>query len=497
MKSIPLFLLLAPGLAAQQPPPPHWAFSQDQVHEIKLTFSQPDWWEQLTRNFEDNDDDVPYIQADIEWGPYKMANVGARFKGNSSYNGATTKKKPFRIKLNEFVKGQKIGGMASFNLSNGWNDPSLIRETVYYNIAGWAGFTGPRSNFAALTINGQYWGLYVLGEIVNGDFLTHHFGSGNDKGNLYKADIGANLTDLGDDPAPYKRVFEKQSNEDADDWSDLINLVAVLNRTPIEQLPEKIEPILDIDSILSGIALDNLTVNLDSYIGQLAQNYHLYRRPSDNRFVWILWDPSLAFGAFGGGGGQSAAGSPASLSVLYSAAQQPGQGGQLPPGGQPPTPPGGGQPPTPPGGGQPPTNPGGQPGGFGGGGGRPLFTRLMEIPKYKERYGQIYRWLATEFLTTGEVTTRMKVLHDMIRPWVARDTQKLSTMEQFEKALSEDQTLNARPGGTPGAPGGGGLGAVSPGLQPFFRDRLESVRQQLAIQPDGTWGSTSAAPPVP
>jgi len=59
MKSVPLFLLLAAGLAAQQSPPPHWAFYRDEVHEIKLTFSQKDWWEQLTKNFEENEGNVP------------------------------------------------------------------------------------------------------------------------------------------------------------------------------------------------------------------------------------------------------------------------------------------------------------------------------------------------------------------------------------------------------------------------------------------------------
>jgi hypothetical protein len=32
-----------------------------------------------------------------------------------------------------------------------------------------------RANFAALYINDEYRGLYILGEIVNGDFLKNHF----------------------------------------------------------------------------------------------------------------------------------------------------------------------------------------------------------------------------------------------------------------------------------------------------------------------------------
>ena len=53
---------------------------------------------------------------------------------------------------------------------------------------------------------------------------------------------------------------------------------------------------MDIDSVLTALALDNATVNLDSYVG-LNQNFNIYRRPSDKRWVWIVWDPSLAFGA--------------------------------------------------------------------------------------------------------------------------------------------------------------------------------------------------------
>ena len=140
----------------------------------------------------------------------------------------------------------------------------------------------------------------------------------------------------------------------------------------------------------------------------------------------------------------------------------------------------------------------------GGGGQRPLFTRLMEVPKYRERYGQIYRWLVSEFLSADMAATRMNVLHQMVRPWLERDTQKLNTIEEFSKALTEDQTLAAgsRPGGVNPTPpadpnlppgfeprGGGGMG-MSPGLQPFFRDRLDWVRTQVKLNSDGSWGVT-------
>ena len=83
---------MAAASAWAQSAPGHSAFYRDEVHEIKLTFQQPDWYEQLTANYAENEDDVPYIEADIEWGQWKYSRVGVRFKGNSSYRGASTKK---------------------------------------------------------------------------------------------------------------------------------------------------------------------------------------------------------------------------------------------------------------------------------------------------------------------------------------------------------------------------------------------------------------------
>src|SRR6187401_725466 len=129
-----LMFLCASVLPGQIAPSVSPFLEQDAVHEIRLTFQQADWYEQLTADYAAARDNTPYREASLVWGQAKFDIVGVRFKGNSSYSGATTKKKPFRIKLNEFVKGQKIDDMASFGLSNGWSDPSFIREKVYYEM---------------------------------------------------------------------------------------------------------------------------------------------------------------------------------------------------------------------------------------------------------------------------------------------------------------------------------------------------------------------------
>ena len=229
-----------------QTPPPHFAWEQDAVHEIRIKFAQADWYQQLVKNYAGTEVSAPYLEASIEWGKYKFEKIGVRFKGNSSYSAANGQKKPFRLKLNEFVKGQKIQGIGAFNLNNFWSDPSFVRESPYFEMAKAVGLKAPRSNYAALFINDKYWGLYGLGEVVNSDFLQNYFGKNEDTGNLYKANIGATFAYLGEGKAAYKEFWEKQTNEEDDDWTDLIALCRLLNETPTAELRAKMEAVMDV-----------------------------------------------------------------------------------------------------------------------------------------------------------------------------------------------------------------------------------------------------------
>ncbi|HWB99891.1 MAG TPA: CotH kinase family protein, partial [Bryobacteraceae bacterium] len=369
-----------------------------------------------------------------------------------------------------------------------------VREKAYYELAAAAGLKAPRSNFAALSINGEYWGLYVLTEVVNSDFLKNFFGKDNDSGNLYKADIGASFSYLGDDPAAYQQYFEKQSNEDADDWTDLIELSRIIDQSTVDELPAKLEPLVDIDSVLTALAIDNLTVNLDSYVS-MGQNFYIYRRPSDNRWVWVPWDPSLAFGGLSQGLSTQQMKELALEYVTTGGAFGGGFGGAVPGDGT------SGE-----------VNGGTQ-------SARPLATKLWQVAKYKQRYREIYQQLVNSVLIPNTLVARMNTLRNMIRPWVSADTQKLVTMDQFEQAMTADTSgsmgngggqngLPSNPGGGNGGglPGGGGfpggapgaggqigqgtMGSI-PGLQPFIEGRIIAVKALLA---DKTPPTITAAP---
>ena len=432
-----VWLLAGASALLAQLPVAHPLFDGDAVHDIYLFFDSPDWYEQLRANFEGLDDPI-YMEATFVWNEITMERVGVRFKGNSSYRTYPGTKKSFKIKTNEFVKGRRINNVDTINLHNAFKDPSYVREKIYYELASAAGLKAPRTNYAALYVNGEYWGLYFLTEDIDGEFLQNHVGAKED-GNLYKGDPRGTLEWRGPDAAPYRNEYEKDNNEDADDWSDLIGLIDVLNRTPREQLKERLDAMVDVDSALTLLALDNLTANLDSYIGS-GHNYYLYHRKSDGKFMFFPWDPNEAYGNF-------------NMGLIINDLQR------LPLQWLPRPMPAPGQP-------APPANavvP------------HPLAQRLWEVPEYRTAYLQKVQALATGPAEPEVVLGRMRALRDFVRPYVERETRSMFTVAQFDKAFTDNQ----RTGG-PVQPGQPPVPVFDiPGLEPFVRVRAESVLRQL------------------
>jgi spore coat protein CotH len=290
-----LLIVLFPVLAAAAlVPATHPLFDGDAVHTISLTFAQSDYWTQLTDNFEDYDD-PPYIEATLNWNSTTMT-IGVRFKGNSSYWGYYGDKKSFKLDIDEFVAGQEIDGLDKLSLNNCYLDPSFVREKVNYELCDALGMATCRTNYAALYINGTYWGLYLLVEQQDQEFIESRYGASED-GNLWKGEDYGTMEYLGASESDYYDNYELKTNETANDWSDLVDFIDQINYTPISVLADSMHNRLDVESALAMLAVDNYTVNLDSYTGRCF-NYYFYHRDRDDRLVFTKWDQNEAWGIF-------------------------------------------------------------------------------------------------------------------------------------------------------------------------------------------------------
>ncbi|TWU58699.1 Inner spore coat protein H [Rubripirellula tenax] len=281
-------------------------FDDTYVHELSITFEDADWYNTLFTSH-DTDAADPYFQANFVADGVALDNVGVRFKGNSSFSGSGVKKS-IKIDFNEY-EDLTFMGMKKLNLNNNYKDPTMLREKLFYDYASNFVEGVGRAVFTRVTINGEFYGLYTAVEQVDSTFTQSRFGDDED-GNLYKgtasddavledpsADFGSDLTYLGTDQAAYEAFYELKTNEAANDYSQLIEMIDVLNNTPSAELADAIEPLLDVQDTLASLALNNLFVNLDSYSGA-AHNYYLYDRDDTGQFTHLLWDANESFGTF-------------------------------------------------------------------------------------------------------------------------------------------------------------------------------------------------------
>ncbi|MFZ7116615.1 MAG: CotH kinase family protein [Bacteroidota bacterium] len=265
-------------------------FYSDQIHEIQINFSQVSYWDSLVSYFATD----KYMQADILFDGNFISAVGVKFKGNSSYNNQS-RKKSFKVDLNEFVPGQELNGLKKFNLNNGFKDPSFLREKIacdYYNEQG---LNAPRCTFAKVYLNGIYWGLYnFIEEVDTKQFLNKEFSYYD--GNMFKGDPNGDLRYITNQASSYYPKYELHTNETINDWSDLVELISKINNSG-SAFQDSLESILNTETFIEQWCALNLFVNLDSYLGS-GHNYFIYHDTNLDKFEWIGWDLNESFGSF-------------------------------------------------------------------------------------------------------------------------------------------------------------------------------------------------------
>jgi len=277
-------------------------FAEDQIITIELTFADNNFWDTLVTNYETG----TYLEADLTitdvTGTTTIPEVGVRLKGNSSYMHPGNKKS-FKIDFNEYVSGQNYDGLKKLNFSNGFKDPSLMREKIFFNLCRDVDVPAPRANFANVYFNGTLWGFYTVVEQIDDQFLDWRIL--DDDGNLFKAgdnfggnDGEADLMYYGTSQTSYENRYELKSNENENDWTDLIEFIDFINNSSATNFENELVNNIELQEYLRSAAIDNLFSNLDSYTLS-ARNYYVYHNLTTNKWEWIKWDGNECFGSYG------------------------------------------------------------------------------------------------------------------------------------------------------------------------------------------------------
>ena len=271
-------------------------FIQDSIHVVRLTFSQPHYWDTLVARYEaahdvksqDIEDNAEPLMANVEIDGQKLDSIGVKLKSNLSYS-IPSNKKPMKLYFNGFVKGRKMDGLLRLNLSNEFPDPSMLRNTVAYTILREAGVRAPRTAFAKVYVNNKYKGLYVMIEQVDKSFFTRHFKYNT--GELIKG-LAGYLYWFPNDTISFKRNYEIKRSNSPEAWSRLTEFARKLNTTTAENFHDSLKSIFDFDSYIKVFAADIIFNNWDSYF--YGQNYYIYRDSAEGKYFYLPWDYNVS-----------------------------------------------------------------------------------------------------------------------------------------------------------------------------------------------------------
>ena len=289
-----------PTLAPTPTPTPHPTdpyFNLGRVLDVDIEIAPGDWdtLRNQTRTFEDLIEEIgtdclskPFTHI-YSWFPAQVtvdgethAKVGIRKKG---FIGSQSPDKPsLKLRFDRYDDGRLLGGvMERMTLNNSIQDPSLISTCMAYQVFADAGLPAPRCNFATVAVNGENLGLYVHVEDFKTSMLERTFA--NAQGNLYEGTVS-------DFRPEWRGTFEKKTNEDAADWSDIDAVVSAL-QDPSEAGSDALAAAVDLDRFLTFWATEVLVGHWDGYAGN-RNNYRFYREPG-GQFVFI---PSGVDGVF-------------------------------------------------------------------------------------------------------------------------------------------------------------------------------------------------------
>jgi len=160
-------------------------FDTDSILTVNIRMDEADWSAML-----ENAAAEEYYPCDVEIGGTTFYRVGIRPKGNTSLSAIasdpTTDRYSFKLEFDHYVEGQTCFGLDKLILNNNYADATNMKEALIYDMYRYLGADASLYNYARISVNGEYWGVYLALEAVEDSFLLRNYGV--QEGELYKPD---------------------------------------------------------------------------------------------------------------------------------------------------------------------------------------------------------------------------------------------------------------------------------------------------------------------
>ena len=398
-------------------------FNTSEILDINIVIDGAKWSEMLK-----NATQEVYYECDVTICGTEFKQVGIRPKGNTSLssiaNDPDNNRYSFKLEFDQFVSGQTCFDLDKLVLNNSFADTTNMKEAIIYDMFRFLEADASLYNYAKISVNNEYWGVYLALEAVEDSFMLRNYGM--EKGYLYKPDSmnfggnddkkssgnvfpsmpdekkqssdkrsfpvsgermgrggfpggmggGGNLNYTDDSLDSYGTIWNGKVNDSSDsDHKRVIEALKNINRRT------DIEKYIDVEQVLKYMAVHNFSVNEDSLSGSMAHNYYLYE--ANGQISILPWDYNLSLGGMHGGDATSVINEP--IDDLWQ--------------------------------------------------GTKLFDFVLENEEYKVRYHEYYERLVNEYLYGGVFSETYNRIRTQIDSLAETDPNSMYTYEEYLKGV--------------------------------------------------------------
>lgn len=307
-------------------------FNTETVENVYINLKENNWNYLLQ-----NAIDKPYVLTDsVTIVGRKVKYAGMKTKGNATLRSvweSDNDRFSFIVNFGKYIKKkggysdtQNLLGIGKVTFNDIYSDASLMKEYLSYKLLTEMGVPTPYYSLINLFINGSFYGVYMMvesiddsltlrtsgesdtflvkperpgGDLVYNKKLDKYYNKETEKFNFNNVNLSKVLSD-------YSGIWENDT-EKLEKYSGSMNMVfkwiKILNGLSVDsncndsKYKEKVELIVNVDSLIRYFAVNTYLVNLDSYLSGMAQNYVLSINKSGYMNIYP-WDYNNSFGSF-------------------------------------------------------------------------------------------------------------------------------------------------------------------------------------------------------
>lgn len=295
------------------------------VHTLDIQIDEQEW-EDLKYNALQK----TYHDCTLVIDGESFPHVGVRTKGNSTLLQSIVRewdRHSLVFSFGQFNASQRYYGLDKLSLYNNACDSSFLRNMICYDMMRQMGVPTPLCSYTAVSLNGEYVGLYVAMEGVDVSFAVRNFGY--DYGLLYKPEqfdvagiLNGEYTDtvtidssqlLSENGMVQINQFLQIPNEAValqylgnslpaydDIWDNAVFNIGTNDKHRLISALKNIhdgahlEQTVDMEELARYFAVNTFVLNTDGYATEMAHNYYLYEK--DGVLQMLPWDYDQTLG---------------------------------------------------------------------------------------------------------------------------------------------------------------------------------------------------------